>query len=90
ILKKIESLRPEYEKLALSHQQLVSNRNAEDALMQYAMMLDSQITQEKQILDQEEKRLTLQKGKLSSAKKACDDTLDKQKTLQGEINALSR
>ncbi|EPU5978152.1 hypothetical protein ACVX8N_001088 [Vibrio vulnificus] len=90
ILKKIESLRPEYEKLALSHQQLVSNRNAEDALTQYAMMLDSQITQEKQILDQEEKRLTLQKGKLSSAKKVCDDTLDKQKTLQGEINALSR
>ncbi|HDY7966273.1 TPA: hypothetical protein RQK66_000809 [Vibrio vulnificus] len=90
ILKKIESLRPEYEKLALSHQQLVSNRNAEDALMQYAMMLDSQITQEKQILDQEEKRLTLQKGKVSSAKKACDDTLDKQKTLQGEIKVLSR
>lgn len=89
-LKKIESLRPEYEKLALSHQQLVSNRNAEDALMQYAMMLDGRITQEKQILEQEEKQLTLQKGKVSSAKKSCDDTLDKQKTLQGEINALSR
>ncbi|WP_436322539.1 hypothetical protein ACSEYT_09175 [Vibrio cidicii] len=90
ILKNIESLRPEYEKLALSHQQLVSNRNAEDALMQYAMMLDGRITQEKQILEQEEKQLTLQKGKVSSAKKSCDDTLDKQKTLQGEINALSR
>ncbi|KYN89723.1 hypothetical protein ATY37_12185 [Vibrio cidicii] len=90
ILKKIESLRPEYEKLALGHQQLVNNRNAEDALMQYAMMLDSQITQEKQILEQEEKRLTLQRGKVNSAKKACDDTLDKQKTLQGEIKVLSR
>ncbi|UKA31385.1 hypothetical protein [Photobacterium damselae] len=89
-LKKIESLRPVYEKLVLSHQQLVSNKHAEDALMQYAMMLDSQITHEKQILEQEEKRLTLQKGKVSSAKKACDGTLDKQKTLQGEINALSR
>ncbi|HIF9260965.1 TPA: hypothetical protein ACX6Q5_000199 [Photobacterium damselae] len=89
-LKKIESLRPVYEKLVLSHQQLVSNKHAEDALMQYAMMLDSRITHEKQILEQEEKRLTLQKGKVSSAKKACDGTLDKQKTLQGEINALSR
>ncbi|HAS6388627.1 hypothetical protein [Vibrio vulnificus] len=90
ILKKIENLRPEYEKLAVSHQQLMSNKNAEEALMQYAMMLDSRITQEKQILDQKEKRLTLQKGKVSSAKKACDDTLDKQKTLQGEIKVLSR
>ncbi len=89
-LKKIESLRPVYEKLVLSHQELVNNKHAEDALMQYAMMLDSRITHEKQILEQEEKRLTLQKGKVSSAKKACDDTLDKQKTLQGEINALSR
>ncbi|TOM36966.1 hypothetical protein CGH79_22845, partial [Vibrio parahaemolyticus] len=90
ILKKIESLRPEFDKLALSHQQLASNKHAEDALMQYAMMLDSRIIQEKQILEQEEKQLTLQKGKVGSAKKACDDTLDKQKTLQGEINALSR
>lgn len=90
ILKKIESLRPEFDKLALSHQLLVSNKDAEDALMQYAMMLDSRITQEKQILEQEEKQLTLQKGKVNSAKKACDDTLDKQKTLQGEINVLSR
>ncbi|MGD8116465.1 hypothetical protein [Vibrio sp. TRT 29B02] len=90
ILKKIENLRPEFEKLALSHQQLVSNKDAEDALMQYAMMLGSRINQENQTLEQEENRLTLQKGKLSSAKKACDDTLDKQKTLQGEINALSR
>ncbi|ENP8456703.1 hypothetical protein ACEI25_003375 [Photobacterium damselae] len=89
-LKKIESLRPVYEKLVLSHQELVNNKHAEDALMQYAMMLDSWITHEKQILEQEEKRLTLQKGKVSSAKKACDGTLDKQKTLQGEINALSR
>ncbi|HIF9174700.1 TPA: hypothetical protein ACX6PS_003412 [Photobacterium damselae] len=89
-LKKIESLRPVYEKLVLSHQELVNNKHAEDALMQYAMMLDSRITHEKQILEQEEKRLTLQKGKVSSAKKACDGTLDKQKTLQGEINALSR
>ncbi|MDF5672990.1 hypothetical protein P7M77_23390 [Vibrio parahaemolyticus] len=90
ILKKIESLRPEFDKLALSHQQLASNKHAEDALMQYAMMLDSRIIQEKQILEQEEKQLTLQKEKVGSAKKACDDTLDKQKTLQGEINALSR
>ncbi|GAB3517049.1 hypothetical protein [Photobacterium alginatilyticum] len=90
ILKKIESLRPEYEKLALSHQQLVSNRNAEDALMQYAMMLDSRINQENQILKQEEIQLTFQKEKVRSAKKACNDTLDKQKTLQGEINVLSR
>ncbi|MGR5241558.1 hypothetical protein ACPV36_11745 [Photobacterium damselae] len=89
-LKKIESLRPVYEKLVLSHKELVNNKHAEDALMQYAMMLDSRITHEKQILEQEEKRLTLQKGKVSSAKKACDGTLDKQKTLQGEINALSR
>ncbi|HIF9122925.1 TPA: hypothetical protein ACX6O4_003405 [Photobacterium damselae] len=89
-LKKIESLRPVYEKLVFSHQELVNNKHAEDALMQYAMMLDSRITHEKQILEQEEKRLTLQKGKVSSAKKACDGTLDKQKTLQGEINALSR
>ncbi|HIF9106616.1 TPA: hypothetical protein ACX6QA_003606 [Photobacterium damselae] len=89
-LKKIESLRPVYEKLVLSHQELVNNKHAEDALMQYAMILDSRITHEKQILEQEEKRLTLQKGKVSSAKKACDGTLDKQKTLQGEINALSR
>ncbi|HIF9231561.1 TPA: hypothetical protein ACX6QG_001811 [Photobacterium damselae] len=89
-LKKIESLRPVYEKLVLSHQELVNNKHAEDALMQYAMMLDSRITHEKQILEQEEKRLTLQKGKVSSAKKACDGTLDKQQTLQGEINALSR
>ncbi|PSW18684.1 hypothetical protein C9I98_14500 [Photobacterium sanctipauli] len=89
ILKKIESLRPQYEKLALSHQQLMSNKNAEDALMQYAMMLDSRITQEKQILEQEEKQLTLQKGKVNSAKKACDGITDKQKTLKGEINVLS-
>ncbi|MGR5265580.1 hypothetical protein ACPV38_16410 [Photobacterium damselae] len=89
-LKKIESLRPVYEKLVFSHQELVNNKHAEDALMQYAMMLDSRITHEKQILEQEEKRLTFQKGKVSSAKKACDGTLDKQKTLQGEINALSR
>ncbi|HFD4038320.1 TPA: hypothetical protein ACF3XN_002685 [Vibrio parahaemolyticus] len=90
ILKKIESLRPEFDKLALSHQQLVSNKDAEDALMQYAMMLGSRINQENQILKQDETQLTLQREKLRSAKKACDDTLDKQKTLQGEINALSR
>ena len=90
ILKKIESLRPEFEKLALSHQQLMSNRNAEDALMQYAMMLGCRISQENQALEQEEVQLTLQREKVRSAKKACDDTLDKQKTLQGEINALSR
>ncbi len=90
ILKKIENLRPEFEKLALSHQQLVSNRNAEDALMQYAMMLDGRINQENQILKQEEIQLTLQREKVRSAKKASNDTLDKQKTLQGEINVLSR
>ncbi|UWZ98831.1 hypothetical protein [Vibrio splendidus] len=90
ILKKIESLRPEYEKLAISHQQLVSNKNAEDALMQYAMMLDSRINQENQTLEQEETQLTLQKGKVRSAKKACDDTVDKQKTLKGGVKVLVR
>ena len=90
VLKKIESLRPEFEKLALSHQQLVSNKDAEDALMQYAMMLGSRINQENQALEQEEVQLTLQKEKVRSAKKASNDTLDKQKTLQGEINVLSR
>lgn len=90
VLKKIESLRPEFEKLALSHQQLLSNKDAEDALMQYAMMLGSRINQENQALEQEEMQLTLQKEKVRSAKKASNDTLDKQKTLQGEINVLSR
>ncbi len=90
ILKKIENLRPEFEKLALSHQQLVSNKDAEDALMQYAMMLGSRINQENQALEQEEVQLTLQREKVRSAKKASNDTLDKQKTLQGEINVLSR
>lgn len=90
LLRKIDSLRPEYEKLALSHKQLISNKNAEDALMQYAMMLDCRINQESQILKKEGIQLTLQKEKIRSAKKACDETLDKQKTLQGEINALSR
>ncbi|MFY2509033.1 hypothetical protein ACN3E9_12280 [Vibrio pectenicida] len=90
ILKKIDSLRPEYEKLALSHKQLISNKNAEDALMQYAMMLDCRINQESQIFEQEEIQLTLQREKVRFAKKACDDILDKQKILQGEINTLSR
>lgn len=88
-LRKIESLRPVYEKLVFSHQQLVNNKHAEDALMQYAMMLDGRINQENQTLKQEEIQLTLQREKVRSAKKASNDTLDKQKTLQGGINVLS-
>jgi hypothetical protein len=90
ILKKIESLRPEYEKLAISHQQLISNKNAEEALMQYAMMLDSRINLENQALEQEKLKLTLQKGKVRTAQKTCDGTAEEQQTLKGEIKVLSR
>ncbi|MEZ9785370.1 hypothetical protein BCT04_15980 [Vibrio breoganii] len=90
LLNSINSLRPEFETLSDSHQKLMKNKNAENDLMQYALMTQSQVTQENNSLGLEENQLTLLKNKVDSANKNCVGTVDKQKILKGEKVALLR
>ena len=90
LLKNIDNLRPEFEALSDSHQQLMKNRNAEDELMQYAMMVQNRIGNENQALDLEKTQLELIEVKTRSANKNCSDITDKQKKLEGEKKVLFR
>ncbi|MBD1570281.1 hypothetical protein [Aliivibrio sp. S10_S31] len=90
LLKNIDNLRPEFEALSDSHQQLMKNRNAEDELMQYAMMVQNRIGNENQALDLENTQLEQIEVKTRSANKNCSDITDKQKKLEGEKKVLFR
>ncbi|OED54614.1 hypothetical protein BEI46_13850 [Aliivibrio fischeri] len=90
LLKNIDNLRPEFEALSDSHQQLMKNRNAEDELMQYAMMVQNRIGNESQALDLENTQLEQIEVKTRSANKNCSDITDKQKKLEGEKKVLFR
>lgn len=90
LLKSIDNLRPEFEVLSDSHQKLMKNRNAEDELMQYAMMVQNRIGNENQALDLEKTQLELIEVKTRSANKNCSDITDKQKKLEGEKKVLLR
>ncbi|OCH03402.1 hypothetical protein [Aliivibrio fischeri] len=90
LLKNIDNLRPEFEALSDSHQQLMKNRNAEDELMQYAMMVQNRIGNENQALDLENTQLEEIEVKTRSANKNCSDITDKQKKLEGEKKVLFR
>ncbi|OEE19018.1 hypothetical protein [Aliivibrio fischeri] len=90
LLKNIDNLRPEFESLSDSHQQLMKNRSAEDELMQYAMMVENRIGNENQALDLEKTQLELIEVKTRSANKNCSDITDKQKKLEGEKKVLFR
>lgn len=90
LLKNIDNLRPEFEALSDSHQQLMKNRNAEDELMQYAMMVQNRIGNENQALDLEKTQQELIEVKMRSANKNCSDITDKQKNLEGEKKVLLR
>lgn len=90
LLKSIDNLRPEFEALSESHQQLMKNRNAEDELMQYAMMVQNRIGNENQALDLEKTQQELIEVKMRSANKNCSDITDKQKNLEGEKKVLLR
>ncbi|MFA0415283.1 hypothetical protein AB4520_16015 [Vibrio renipiscarius] len=89
-LKNIENLRPEFEKLMISHQELISNKDAENELMQYAMMLQNRIGKESKELGLEETQLKLMEGKVRSVSKKCSDTSGEQKKLEGEKSVLVR
>lgn len=90
LLKNIESLRPEFEKLVTSHQELMSNKDAENELMQYAMMLQNRISKESKELGLDEAQLKLMEGKVRSVSKNCSDTSSEQKRLEGEKSVLVR
>ncbi|WED22831.1 hypothetical protein L3Q72_05410 [Vibrio sp. JC009] len=90
LLKNIESLRPEFEKLAASHQELLRNKNAEDDLMQYAMMAQNQIGKDNTELGTEETRLSLMDGRVRAARNKRIDIEKTQLALEGERKALSR
>ena len=90
LLKNIESLRPEFEELAASHQELMRNKNAEDELMQYAMMAQIRINKENTELEIEESQLKLMESRARSTRSECQKTENAQKTLRGEQNALLR
>ncbi len=90
LLKNIDSLRPEFEKLALSHQQLMRNKNAEDELMQFAMMAQSKIDQASNEVGLEESQLKLMENRVRAAGKECRETESRQKTLQGSHDTLVR
>ncbi|RYU86274.1 hypothetical protein [Aliivibrio finisterrensis] len=90
LLKNIDNLRPEFEALSDSHKKLMKNRNAEDELMQYAMMVQNRIGNENQALDLEKTQLELIEVKTRSANKNCSDITDKQKNLEGEKKVLLR
>ena len=90
LLKNIDNLRPEFEALSDSHQKLMKNRNAEDELMQYAMMVQNRIGNENQALGLEKTQLELIEVKTRSANKNCSDITDKQKNLEGEKKVLLR
>ena len=57
LLKNIDNLRPEFEALSDSHQKLMKNRNAEDELMHYAMMVQNRIGNENQALGLEKTQI---------------------------------
>lgn len=90
LLKSIESLRPDFEVLSDSHQELTKNRNADDELMQYAMMTQNRIGKESKELALEEAQLSLMEGKVRSANKNCGDITNEQKSLEGEGKVLLR
>ncbi|NAX45687.1 hypothetical protein CAG70_01545 [Photobacterium halotolerans] len=90
LLKNIESLRPEFDKLAASHQALMRNKNAEDELMQYAMMVQNRIDKESTEVGLEESKLKLMDNRIQGIRKECRETESAQKTLAGESNTLYR
>ncbi len=90
LLKNIDSLRPEFEQLLISHQALMRNKNAEDELMQYAMMAQSRIDKATTDVGLEESQLTLLENRVRGARKECQETESRQKKLEGSHNTLAR
>ncbi|OXX73428.1 hypothetical protein B9J87_05885 [Vibrio sp. V19_P1S1T109] len=90
LLKEIESLRPEFDTLAASYRELMRNKNAEQALMQYSMMAQSHIDKQSKELAQQESQLKLIDNRVRSAHQACTDTESEQKMLNGERNIWLR
>lgn len=90
LLKSIENLRPEFEKLENNHQELMKNKSAEDDLMQYAMMTQNRISQDNEALSSEKTQLRLIDSKVHTVKKNGDETIGEQKKLEGEQTVLLR
>lgn len=90
LLKNIESLRPEFENLSTSHQDLMRNKNAEDELMKFAMMAQNRIDKERTELGLEQNQFKLMENRANTIRKECRETESAQKNLEGEIKTLLR
>ncbi|KDM90266.1 hypothetical protein [Photobacterium galatheae] len=90
LLKNIDSLRPEFDRLSASHQALMRNKNAEDALMQYAMMVQNRIEKACTDIGLEESQLKLMENRVSGLRKEWRETESSQKSLEGERKTLCR
>ncbi len=90
LLKNIESLRPEFENLSVSHQELMRNKNAEDELMKFAMMAQNRIDKKRTVLGLEQNQFKLMENRVNTVRKECRETDSAQKNLEGEIKILRR
>ncbi|GAL04006.1 myosin heavy chain [Photobacterium aphoticum] len=89
-MKKINSLRPEFEALAASYQALMRNKNAEEALMQFAMMTQSRIEKETTDVEQEETLLKMKANRTLSLRSERIEKESQQLVLKGQHEALSK
>lgn len=90
LLTNIDSLRPQFEQLSRHYQALSSNQNAEQRLMQFALMAEAQFNQQNSQLKQQQAELTFLKSKMTSLKQERNAILDEQKTLTGEQKVITR
>lgn len=90
LLNNIESLRPEFEKLSASYQELTKNKNAEQELMQYTMMAQSKCDQQSKEFGIEESQLALLEKRVRVSAAECRQIESAQKSLEGEHRTLLR
>ncbi|EKO3904983.1 hypothetical protein GWZ48_002421, partial [Vibrio fluvialis] len=90
LLNNIESLRHEFEKLSASYEELTKNKNAEQELMQFAMMAQTKFDQQSKEFGIEESQLALLEKRVCASVSECRQIESDQKTLVGEHRILLR
>lgn len=90
LLNNIESLRHEFEKLSASYEELTKNKNAEQELMQFAMMAQTKFDQQSKEFGVEETQLALLDKRVRATNTECRQIESDQKRLEGEHSTLLR
>ncbi|MBE3655774.1 hypothetical protein BOO92_03520 [Vibrio navarrensis] len=90
LLNKIRSMQPHFEMLAVSYQKLMDNHHAEEQLMQFALMAENALNQDKQAVNSENAAIELLVKKVKDAEATSRRIQDQKTGIQAVIDNLSK